>query len=215
MAVPNAKVPLRLAQRPEELRATVEDNLTSLGAECLALVNLRRADAGPGLHEEGDQIVLIEDQIAELIALRIQGKVASVGLSGIGLDGLQRALSAGIVCVQNAYSLVSRTDEDLLTFCHEHNIAWVPFFPLGGAFPGWPKVTERSEVIAVARRVGATPSQVGLALLLRHKSNILLIPGTAIPLTWWRMLPARAWCSMTAWLQNWKTRPRFKASSER
>lgn len=179
VAVPNAKVPLRLAQRPEELRASVEDNLTSLGVECLALVNLRRADAGPGLRAEGDQIVPMEDQIGELVALRSEGKIASIGLSGVGLDGLQCALPAGIVCVQNAYSLVSRDDEDLLIFCHEHHIAWVPFFPLGGAFPGWPKVTERPEVNDIAQRLGATPSQVGLAWLLQHKPNILLIPGTA------------------------------------
>ena len=179
VAVSNAKAPLRLAQHPKELRGSVEANLTSLGVERLALVNLRRADAGPGLRAEGDQIVPIEDQIAELLSLQTQGKIASIGLSGVGLDGLERALSAGIVCVQNAYSLVSREDEILLTFCHDHDIAWVPFFPLGGAFPGWPKVTERPEVIALAQRLDATPSQVGLAWLLRHKSNILLIPGTA------------------------------------
>ena len=72
---PGAKVPLRLAQRPEELRASVEDNLASLGLESLPLVNLRRADTGPGLRAEGDQIVEIEDQMAELIALRTAGKI--------------------------------------------------------------------------------------------------------------------------------------------
>ena len=66
---PGAKVPLRLAQRPEEIRASVEDNLASLGLESLPLVNLRRADTGPCLRAEGDQIVEIEDQMAELIAL--------------------------------------------------------------------------------------------------------------------------------------------------
>ena len=55
----------------------------------------------------------------------------------------------------------------------------MPFFPLGGAFPKWPKVTEQQAVIAVAGRLGVTPSQVGLAWLLQHKPNILLIPGTA------------------------------------
>ncbi len=177
--VPGAKVPLRLAQRPEEIRASVEDNLASLGLESLPLVNLRRADTGPGLRAEGDQIVEIEDQMAELIALRTAGKIRSIGLSAVDVDGLQRVLSAGIACVQNAYSLVSREYEDLLTLCLEYQIAWVPFFPLGGAFPRWPKVTEQHTVIAVAGRLGVTPSQVGLAWLLQHKPNILLIPGTA------------------------------------
>ena len=176
---PGAKVPLRMAQRPEELRASVEDNLASLGMESLPVVNLRRADGGPGLRAEGDQIVAIEDQMAELIALRTEGKIQSIGLSAVNVDSLKRVLSAGIACIQNAYSLVSREDEDLLTMCLEHRIAWVPFFPLGGAFPGWPKVTEQSAVIGVAGRLGVTPSQVGLAWLWQHKPNILLIPGTA------------------------------------
>jgi aryl-alcohol dehydrogenase-like predicted oxidoreductase len=34
-------------------------------------------------------------------------------------------------------------------------------------------------VVAVAERLGATPSQVGLAWLLAHADNILLIPGTS------------------------------------
>ena len=55
----------------------------------------------------------------------------------------------------------------------------MPFFPLGSAFPGMPKVTEDPTVAEVAGRVGASPAQVGLAWLLRHRDNILLIPGTS------------------------------------
>ncbi|KAK1176727.1 aldo/keto reductase, partial [Streptomyces sp. NBS 14/10] len=93
--------------------------------------------------------------------------------------GLRRALPAGVVCVQNAYSLVSRDDEDMLQLCAAESIAWVPFFPLGGAFPGLPKATDEPAVHAVAESLGATPSQVGLAWLLHHAPNVLLIPGTA------------------------------------
>ena len=42
-----------------------------------------------------------------------------------------------------------------------------------------PKVTENAEVLAVAERTGATPAQVGLAWLLAHRENVLLIPGTS------------------------------------
>lgn len=44
---PGGKHPLRFAQRPEELRAAVEANLTALGLEQIPVVNLRRADSGP------------------------------------------------------------------------------------------------------------------------------------------------------------------------
>ncbi|KUN33420.1 aldo/keto reductase [Streptomyces longwoodensis] len=176
---PGGRVRLRLAQRPEELRASVEDNLRSLGVERLDVVNLRRLDTGPGLRPEGDQVVDLDDQLATMTALRDEGKIGAIGLSSVTLDTLRRALPAGIVCVQNAYSLVARDDELLLELCAAEGVAWVPFFPLGGAFPGLPKVTDDPTVQDVAAALGATPSQVGLAWLLHHAPNVLLIPGTA------------------------------------
>ncbi|MEU2308201.1 aldo/keto reductase [Streptomyces misionensis] len=176
---PGGRLPLRLAQRPEQLRASVEDNLRSLGVDRLAVVNLRRLDTGPGLRPQGDQVVGLDDQLAVMTALRDEGKIGAIGLSSVTFDGLRRALPAGIVCVQNAYSLVSRDDEDMLQLCAAEGIAWVPFFPLGGAFPGLPKATDEPVVHAVAESLGATPSQVGLAWLLHHAPNVLLIPGTA------------------------------------
>ncbi|MGW7514563.1 aldo/keto reductase [Streptomyces sp. NPDC054796] len=176
---PGGPVPLRPAQRPEELRASVEDNLTSLGLARIPLVNLRRLDTGPGLRAEGDQVVDLDDQLAVMTALRDEGKIGAIGLSSVTLEGLRRALPAGIACVQNAYSLVARDDEDTLRLCAAENIAWVPFFPLGGAFAGLPKVTDEPAVLQAARSLGVTPSQVGLAWLLHHSPNTLLIPGTA------------------------------------
>jgi aryl-alcohol dehydrogenase-like predicted oxidoreductase len=143
------------------------------------VVNLRRLDSGPGLRPEGDQVVDIDDQLAVLTALRDEGKVGAIGLSSVTLAGLRRALPAGIACVQNAYSLVSRDDEDMLQLCVAEGIAWVPFFPLGGTFPGVPKATDEPVVHTVAASLGVTPAQVGLAWLLHHAPNVLLIPGTA------------------------------------
>jgi pyridoxine 4-dehydrogenase len=176
---PGGPLPLRLAQRPEELRASVEGNLRSLGLDRLPVVNLRRLDSGPGLRPEGDQVVGLDDQLAMMTALRDEGKIGAIGLSSVTLDGLRRAIPAGITCVQNAYSLASRDDEDMLELCAAEGIAWVPFFPLGGTFPGLPKVTDEPAVRAAARSLGVTPSQVGLAWLLHHAPNVLLIPGTA------------------------------------
>ncbi|MFD8723695.1 aldo/keto reductase [Streptomyces sp. NPDC059629] len=176
---PGGHLPLRLAQRPEQLRASVENNLRSLGLDRLPVVNLRRLDSGPGLRPEGDQVVDLDDQLAVMTALRDEGKIGAIGLSSITLDVLRRALPAGIACVQNAYSLVSRDDEAMLQLCVAEGIAWVPFFPLGGAFPDLPKVTDEPAVLGVAESLGVTPSQVGLAWLLHHAPNVLLIPGTA------------------------------------
>ena len=178
---PGGPIPLRPAQRPEQLRASVEDNLRSLGADRIPVVNLRRLDTGPGLRAEGDQIVDLDDQLAVMTALRDEGKIGAIGLSSVTLDGLRRALPAGIACVQNAYSLVAREDEDMLTLCTAEGIAWVPYFPLGGAFPAMPKVADEPAVHAAAQSLDSTPAQVGLAWLLHHAPNVLLIPGTADP----------------------------------
>jgi pyridoxine 4-dehydrogenase len=171
-------VPLAAAQRPAELRAAVEDDLRQLGLDQIPVVNLRRLDLGPGLAAEGDQIVDVDDQLAEMIALRDEGKIGGIGVSSVPLDVLRRALPAGIACVQNAYSLLDRSQEEMLDVCRTENIAWVPFFPLGSSFPGFPKVADNEVVHEIARELGVISAQVGLAWLLAHAPNTLLIPGT-------------------------------------
>ena len=166
------------AQKPAELRASVEQNLRSLGTDHLAVVNLRRADAPPGIIATGDQVVDLDSQLAELVALRDEGKIGGIGLSNISLAQLRQALPVGIVCVQNLYNVLSRQDEDLLTECAARGIAWVPYFPLGSAFDRLPSVADEPVVIAHAARLGITPAQAGLAWLLGHNPAILLIPGT-------------------------------------
>jgi aryl-alcohol dehydrogenase-like predicted oxidoreductase len=169
------------AQRPHELRAQVEANLAALAVERLGVVNLRRADTAPGIVAEGDQLVDIDDQLAELAALRDAGKIGGVGLSSVSAEQLDRAAPVGIACVQNLYSVIDRTSEPVLERCREHGVAWVPFFPLGSAFANRPRVTENPTVTAIAAEIGATPAQVGLAWLLSHYEGTLLIPGTSDP----------------------------------
>jgi pyridoxine 4-dehydrogenase len=169
------------AQRPEQLRAQIEANLATLGVERLDVVNLRRLDAAPGIVADRDQLADLDDQLAELTALRDAGKIGGVGLSSVSADQLGQALPAGVACVQNLYSVIDRTAEPVLDRCREHGIAWVPFFPLGSAFPNRPRVTDNPTVVAIAAEVGATPAQAGLAWLLSHYDGTLLIPGTSDP----------------------------------
>ncbi len=180
---PGAKpLPLVPAQRPAELRAQVEANLASLGTDRLSVVNLRRLDAPPGIIAEGEQRVDLDDQLAELSALRDEGKIGGIGLSNVSAGQLRQALPTGIACVQNSYSVLDRTAEPVLDVCREHGIAWVPFFPLGSAgFRNLPRVTDNPTVRAVATELAVTPAQVGLAWQLAHYDRTLLIPGTASP----------------------------------
>jgi pyridoxine 4-dehydrogenase len=170
------------AQRPAELRAQVEANLAALGTERLGAVNLRRVDAPPGIIATGEQVVSLDDQLAELVALRQAGKIGGIGLSNASAGQLEQALPAGIACVQNSYSVLDRAAEPVLRLCRAHGVAWVPFFPLGSAgFASLPKVTDNATVQGIAAELGVTPAQVGLAWQLAHYDRTLLIPGTSSP----------------------------------
>jgi aryl-alcohol dehydrogenase-like predicted oxidoreductase len=163
------------AQRPEELRAGVEANLRELGVERMDLVNLRllEGDEGPG--------VALAEQLGALEDLRQEGKLALIGLSNGTRAQAEQALElTDIASVQNAYSILDRSAEDLRQLCRERGLAFVPFFPLGSAFTGGPaKLAADPAVARVAAKHDATPSQVALAWLLHRDERILLIPGTS------------------------------------
>ncbi|MGH9055991.1 MAG: oxidoreductase [Acidimicrobiales bacterium] len=162
------------AQSPAELRFDVEENLRALRVGQLTAVNLRRHE---GESAEGAPL---EDQIAEMVALRDEGKIGGVGLSTVSADQLATAMKVtDIACVQNPFSLVDQHDADVLDRCAEAGVAYVPYFPLGSAFPNMPKVAEQPAVGRVAARLGVSPAQVGLAWLLGRAENVLLIPGTS------------------------------------
>ena len=162
------------AQSPAELRADVEENLRSLRVERLTVVNVRRHEREPA------DSVRLEDQIGEMVALRDEGKIAGVGLSTVSADQLATAMRlTDIACVQNPFSLVDQHDAEVLDRCAEADIAYVPYFPLGSAFPNTPKVVEQPAVRRVASRLGVSPARVGLAWLLGLGQNVLLIPGTS------------------------------------
>ena len=162
------------AQSPAELRAGVEDNLRSLGVERMDLVNLRLMDA----EAAGDQLA---EQLGTLEDMRGEGKLDLIGISEAGADAVHRALElVDIAEVQNAYSVVNRSAEDVLELCRERDIAFVPYFPLGSAFTGGPRQLAQDPAVAgVAARRGITATQVALAWLLARYERMLLIPGTS------------------------------------
>jgi pyridoxine 4-dehydrogenase len=157
---------------PDQLRAGIHDNLTTLGVDQLTAVNLRVMDKAVP-----DQRFV--DQLGALIVARDEGLIAGIGISNVTHRHLLRALEiTDIVCVQNAYNLVNRSSTPLLNECAARGIAFVPFCPLG-----WPK-TQHEEirsnpvVTRIAASRSATPAQVALAWLLAIADNVLLIPGT-------------------------------------
>ncbi len=162
------------ALTPAELREDVEANLRTLGTERLAAVNLRLPD------HPAPRAAPLEDLLGAMVEMRTEGLIAGIGVSTASRDQVVQAIEqAAVVTVQNPYSVLARTDEEVLQLCSDHGISYVPYFPLGSAFPGMPKVVEDPVVQEVAQQVEATPAQVGLAWLLAHDDSILLIPGTS------------------------------------
>jgi aryl-alcohol dehydrogenase-like predicted oxidoreductase len=165
------------ALSPPELRSGVEDNLRSLRVERMDLVNLRVANA------DGGPDVPTPEQIATLQDLRREGKLDLIGVSNVTLEGAQFALelTAGgeLGEIQNAYSVINRSDEAIVDLARDSAIAFVPFFPLGSAFSGGPATLAKDPAIAhVAAKHDVLPTQIALAWLLAHYERMLLIPGT-------------------------------------
>jgi aryl-alcohol dehydrogenase-like predicted oxidoreductase len=162
-------------QQPDQLRADIEANLVTLGADRLGAVNLRLM----GEHAD-DTAPPLDDQLGVMARAREDGLIEGIGISTATLDQVRQAHEGvGLACVQNPFSLVDQSDRQVLDYCTEHGIAYVPYFPLGSAFPNMPKVPDQPKVRAVATRLGVAPATVGLAWLLAQAPNVLLIPGTS------------------------------------
>ena len=149
----------------------MHDNLDHLGIEQIHAVNLRMADDHGGVMREGS----LAEQFEVLAGLQQQGLIRHLGVSNVGRDQLVEAQSiAPVACVQNAYNVVQREDEDLVDLCAADGIAFVPFFPLGGFSP-----LAADQFAGLAGEIGATTMQLALAWLLQRSPTILCIPGTS------------------------------------
>ncbi len=154
----------------EALTQAVHDNLRNLGLDVLDVVNFRCMISPHGLAEGS-----IEAPLTTLAELQQQGLVRHIGLSNVTPTQIAEGRRiCNIVCVQNHYNLAHRDDDVLIDDLAQANIAYVPYFPLGGFSP-----LQSATLSEVAASLNATPMQVALAWLLQRSPNILLIPGTS------------------------------------
>ena len=114
----------------QELTEGVHDNLRNLGVDALDVVNLRVGGMmGPS---EGS----IEEPLSALAELKRQGLIRHIGLSNITPTQFSEAQTiTDIVCVQNFFNVAHRNDDGFIDDLAAQNIAYVPFFPLGGFAP--------------------------------------------------------------------------------
>jgi len=146
---------------PQVLRAEIEQSLRSLRTDVIELYYLHRVDPETPL----------EESLAEIKANRDAGKIRLVGISEVTIEQIERARKVlPIAAVQNRYNISERGNDEVIDYCTQEGIVFVPFFPL--------RAEVRPVIRQVAGRHKATAQQVMLAWLLHRSPVMLPIPGT-------------------------------------
>jgi aryl-alcohol dehydrogenase-like predicted oxidoreductase len=152
--------------RPEYLQQCVEMSLRRLRVECIDLYQLHRIDPK----------VPADETLGMLKKLKDAGKIRHIGLSEVTVEEIARARKVvPIVSVQNLYNLSNVKSADVVKYCAENGLGFIPWFPLAAgeiAKPG-------GRLDRLAKQHGATVSQLALAWLLQTSPVILPIPGTS------------------------------------
>ena len=152
--------------RPEYLRQECEMSLRRLGVERIDLFQLHRVDPA----------VPAEDQYGVLAELQAEGKIRMAGLSNVTVDQVIEASNVvEIATVQNRYNLTDRGSDDVLRYCTERGIGFIPWHPIAQG-----ELARRNGLVHdIAEGLDATAAQVALAWLLQRSSIMLPVPGTS------------------------------------
>jgi aryl-alcohol dehydrogenase-like predicted oxidoreductase len=186
----------RLNSSAKHIKSVVEGSLKRLGTDYIDLYYQHRVDPNTP----------IEETVGAVADLIKAGKVRHIGLSEAGAATIRRAHAVHpITAVQSEYSLWERGVEDaVLPTVQELGIGFVPYSPIGRGFltgtiqkiedlpaDDWRRTNPRfagenfkhnlelvEAVKQLAASVGATPTQIALAWLLKQGESIVPIPGT-------------------------------------
>src|SRR5437773_2957126 len=151
--------------RPEKLKQDLEGSLKRLRLERIDLYQLHTVDPK----------VPLEVSLGALADMQREGKIRHIGLSNVTVRQLEQARKiVPIVSVQNRYNLGDRNSEDVLQACEKLGIAFLPWYPLGDG-----AVLRIQKLKDLAKKLRATPAQLGIAWLLARSPVMLPIPGTS------------------------------------
>lgn len=176
---------------PEFLKKTVDDALKRLKTDYIDIFYIHFPDETTPKYES----------VAALNELKQAGKIRAIGVSNFSLDQIKEANRDGSVdIVEDNYSLVHRdAEKTLLPYLNEHNIAFVPYFPLAsGLLTGKYSASDNdkfkqfssdkfqhiidalAEVKVIADKHNATVAQVILAWYIADPDISSVIPGARI-----------------------------------
>jgi len=152
--------------RPDYLREQALKSRERLGVESIGLWQLHRIDSKVPRDEQFDAVRSLLDD----------GIIRHAGLSEVSVDDIKAASKVfPVATVQNKYNLVDRGSEDVLDYCEQQGIGFIPWFPLGAG-----KLAESGSILdAMARKRSVTPGQLALAWTLKRSPVMLPIPGTS------------------------------------
>ena len=150
----------------EYLRQCCLMSMRRLGVETIDLWQLHRIDPK----------VPREEQFGLMKELQDEGKVRHLGLSEVSVEEIETAQEVfEVATVQNLYNLSNRQSEDVLAYCEQQGIGFIPWFPLAAG-----ELSEPGGAVAeIAVAHDATAGQVALAWLLARSPVMLPIPGTS------------------------------------
>ncbi|MGE3306786.1 MAG: aldo/keto reductase [Rhizobiaceae bacterium] len=152
--------------RPDYLIEQAKKSLQKLGIEQIGLWQLHRIDTKV---DRGEQFGAIRKLLDD-------GIIRHAGLSEVSVDDIKAASRVfNVATVQNRYNLVDRGSEDVLDYCEQNGIGFIPWYPLAAG----DLARDGSVLDKVARKHGAAPSQVALAWVLKRSPVMLPIPGTS------------------------------------
>lgn len=149
---------------PAHLRNAVEGSLKRLRLDRIDVYQLHTPDPA----------IPLDASIETLANMQSEGKIRLIALSNVTVEHIERARKiVPIVSVQNRYSFADREWDYVVDYCERHEIAFIPWFPLGaGTVAG--RLLEK-----IAKTRHAKPIQVALAWLLKRSPLMLPIPGTS------------------------------------
>jgi len=158
--------------KPAHIKARCDEALKNLGVDAIDLYQFHRPDPH----------VPFADSVGAFKELQDAGKVKHIGLSNVSVLEIELAQSiAKIVSVQNEFSRKNRKaqHDGVLDFTQKHNMAFLPWSPLGGikSAKGIAAAEPMLETIAAHHRV--SPQQVVLKWMLLLAPHIIPIPGAS------------------------------------
>jgi len=160
--------------RPEHLRRAVDDSLSRLGVEQIALWQ----------HHRPDPDVPYAEGIGTPGEIAASGKVAMLGLSNADPQQIRDAhaeLGDRLVSVQNQFSPAFRSSAPEIAVCDELGLAFLPWSPLGGLSDAKELATKHPAFAEVAEERGVSAQQVALAWELAQSPVVIPIPGAKRP----------------------------------